>query len=138
MKKLFMALFVLVIGCQSLPPEAYFIDKNQIEGEINIDSSIKDKCSGTLFIIVRKGITPQPLAVKKVTNPKFPYKFSVSPAEVLSEERFKEFEGELILSARISKSGAVVPSEGDCESEAILVKSGDRNIKLTINRVIKQ
>ena len=123
------------LSCQDLPPEAYFIDKYKIEGVVNLDSKIKDRCEGTLFIIVRKGASPQPLAVKKVSNPDFPYDFTVSPVDVLIPQRANEFEGDLILIARISKSGSPMPQKGDCESQAFVVKAGDRNIKLIINSI---
>ncbi len=124
-----------VISCQELPPEAYFIDKYKITGTIDIDPKIKDKCNGTLFIIVRKGASIQPLAVKKKTKYDFPLNFSISPADVLIPQRANEFVDELILMARISKSGSPMPQKGDCESPVITVNAGDRNIKLLINSI---
>jgi len=122
-------------SCQELPPEAYFIDKYKITGVLDIDQKIKDKCEGTLFIIVRKGASIQPLAVKKKTKYSFPLKFTISPADVLIPQRANEFMDELILMARISKSGSPMPQKGDCESPAITVNAGDTNIKLLINSV---
>lgn len=137
MRKLlvFLPFVFAFISCQELPPEAYFIDKYKITGTININPKIKDKCSGTLFIIVRKGTSIQPLAVKKKTKYDFPVQFSISPADVLMPQRANEFVDELILMARISKSGNPMPQKGDCESSVISVNAGDRNIKLLINRV---
>jgi len=124
-----------LFSCQELPPEAYFIDKYKITGTIDIDPKIKDKCDGTLFIIVRKGASIQPLAVKKKTKYDFPLKFSISPADVLMPQRANEFVDELILMARISKTGSPMPQKGDCESPVITVNAGDRNIKLLINSI---
>ncbi|HIE58693.1 MAG TPA: hypothetical protein EYH43_00345 [Persephonella sp.] len=137
MKKLliFLPFAFAFISCQELPPEAYFIDKYKITGTIDIDPKIKDKCSGALFIIVRKGASIQPLAVKKKTKYDFPVQFSISPADVLMPQRANEFIDELILMARISKSGSPMPQKGDCESPVITVNAGDRNIKLLINKV---
>jgi hypothetical protein len=137
MKRIFSILgFVFIfISCQELPPEAYFIDKYKITGTVDIDPKIKDKCSGTLFIIVRKGASIQPLAVKKKVNYSFPLNFSISPADVLIPQRANEFIDELIIMARISKSGSPMPQKGDCESSVLTVNAGDRNIKLFINSV---
>lgn len=137
MKKILMLIpFIFaIISCQELPPEAYFIDKYKITGTIDIDPKIKDKCNGTLFIIVRKGASIQPLAVKKKTKYDFPLNFSISPADVLIPQRANEFVDELILMARISKSGSPMPQKGDCESPVITVNAGDRNIKLLINSI---
>ena len=131
----FILLSFTFISCQKLPPEAYLIDKYKITGSINIDPKIKDKCSGTLFVIARKGASVQPLAVKKFKNASFPKKFTVSPADVLMPERMREFEGQIILMARISKSGSPMPQKGDCESPAVLVEAGTGDVKLVINSV---
>lgn len=140
MIKRLLGIFVLgifIFSCQELPPEAYLIDKYKIEGEVDIDPKIQNQCKGVLFIIIRKGASPQPLAVKKVINPDFPYKFSISPADVLMPQRMNEFEGELILMARISKSGSPMPQKGDCESPAMVIRAGDKGIRLLINQVRK-
>jgi hypothetical protein len=131
---MFSALF---LSCQELPPEAYFIDKYKIQGEVYLDNSIKDQCKGALFIIVRKGTSPQPLAVKKSLNPHFPYKFTITPADVLMPDRAGEFEGEIILMARISKTGNPLPQKGDCESDVLMANAGDKNIKLLIKNIVK-
>ncbi len=125
----------LFVSCQKLPPEAYLIEKYKITGTVDIDPKIKDKCEGTLFVIARKGASPQPLAVKKFTKVSLPKKFSLSPADVLMPDRINEFEGQIILMARISKSGSPMPQAGDCESPAILVEAGTRDVKLTINSI---
>ncbi len=128
---------LFITACQELPPEAYLIDKYKIQGKVYIDDKIKNQCKGTLFIIVRKGSSPQPLAVKRSLHPDFPYDFTITPADVLMPERANEFEGELILMARISKSGSPMPQKGDCESDALVVNAGDKDIKLLIKNIVK-
>lgn len=129
-----MFLSFLLFSCQSLPPEAHFIDQNKITGKILIDENLKDKCKGDMFIIVRKGISPQPLAVKKVKNPDFPYNFKITPADVLFEDMFKEFKDEVILYAKISQSGNPMESSRSCESEPIVVKTGTQNVVIKITK----
>lgn len=128
---------IFITACQELPPEAYLIDKYKIQGQVYIDDKIKNQCKGTLFIIVRKGSTPQPLAVKKLSNPDFPYDFTITPADVLIPQRANEFDGQLILMARISKTGSPMPKKGDCESDAMVINAGDKNIKLLIKNIVK-
>lgn len=139
MKKIFSLIFApfIIISCQKLPPEAYIIDKYKIEGDIHIDKTIENQCKGTLFIIVRKGASPQPLAAKKFTNPSFPIHFSLTPADTLMPQRMNEFEGELVLMAKISKNGNPMSQKGDCESNAMVVKAGDKDIKILINNIRK-
>ena len=131
---IFIFLAFSLFSCQSLPPEAQFIDQNKITGKIIIDEKLKDKCKGDMFIIVRKGISPQPLAVKKVKNPSFPYNFKLTPADVLVEEMFKEFKDEVILYVKTSQSGNPMESSRSCESEPIVVKTGTQNVVIKITK----
>jgi hypothetical protein len=132
---LFVGLFIF--SCQPLPPEAKFIDQNKITGQIIVDEKLKGKCKGDLFIIVRKGISPQPLAVKKVKNPSYPYNFKISPADVILEDMFKEFKDEVILYVRTSQTGNPMESSNSCESEPIIVKTGSKNVLIKINKYVE-
>ncbi len=134
---LFTLFSIFIFSCQELPPEAFLIEKYKITGTVDIDPEIKDKCStGTLYIIVRQGASPQPLAVKKYSKLDFPKEFKVLPSDVLMENRIEEFfEGDLIVMARISKSGSPMAQKGDCESPAIVIKPGQKGLNLTINSI---
>ncbi|MEJ5173301.1 MAG: hypothetical protein WHT47_06255 [Hydrogenothermaceae bacterium] len=124
----------LLSSCQKLPPEAQFIEQNKITGVIAVDGKIKDKCSGFLFIIVRNMESPQPFAVKRIKNPDYPYKFTISPADVIIiEDNFKLFQGDLLIYAKTSKSGNPFEEGGYCESEVKTVKAGSRNIKIILD-----
>ncbi len=127
----------LLFSCQSLPPEADFIDKNKITGKIVLDEKLVGKCSGDLFIIVRKGISPQPLAVKKIKNPKYPYQFKITPADVIVEDMFKEFKDEVILYVKTSLSGNPMESSQSCESEPMIVKTGTQNVVIKITKYLE-
>lgn len=127
----------LINSCQKLPPEAEFIKKNKIEGKIVVNDKIKEKCKGTLFLIVRKGISPQPLAVKKMELLKDNKNFKITPADVLIENLFKEFSGEVIIYAKVSKSGNPAESKESCESDPIVVKTGSKNITIKIDKYIE-
>ncbi|WP_297888185.1 hypothetical protein [Sulfurihydrogenibium sp.] len=131
--------FMVIFGlaCQPLPPEVKFIDQNKITGKIVLDDSLKGKCGGDLFIIVRKGISPQPLAVKKVKNPKYPYEFKITPADVITEDMFKEFKDEVILYVKTSQSGNPMESSQSCESEPIIVKTGTQNVLIKITKYLE-
>lgn len=137
MRYLLFFISVLLFSCQPLPPEAKFIDQNKIIGKIVLDEKLKDKCSGDLFIIVRKGISPQPLAVKKIKNPQFPYEFKITPADVLIEDMFKEFKDEVILYVKTSQSGNPMESSKSCESEPIMVETGKKNVIIKITRYME-
>lgn len=136
----FVVFFVVVllgISCQQLPPEAKFIEENKISGVIKIDSKIENKCKGFLFIIVRNMDSNQPLAVKRIKNPSYPYSFTVSPADVMIESNLSFFKGDLILYVKTSKSGNPFEEGGYCDSEAKTLKSGTSKVEIILNNYIE-
>lgn len=134
---LFFLMFGLIFSCQKLPPEASFIEQNKVYGVVTIDDKLKDKCEGYLFLVARKVDSPQPLAVKRVKNPDYPYEFVLSPADVMIESSFQLFQGELLLYVKTSKSGNPFEESGYCESDTVVVVTGktseSNRVKLVIN-----
>ncbi len=88
-----------------------------IAGTISVAPELRARLTeaGTLFIIARKGPGP-PFAVKRIGGPRFPLSYRLGPEDVMVAGT--PFEGEVRLSARLSKSGAAGPAErGDLEGE---------------------
>lgn len=139
MVRLFLFLFItgLSLSCQKLPPEAGFIEQNKVYGVVDVDDKLKGKCDGYLFVVVRKVDSPQPLAVKRVKNPDYPYEFVMSPADVMIESSFQLFQGELLVYVKTSKSGNPFEESGYCESDVVPVVTGrtsqNNRLKITIN-----
>lgn len=133
LKLLFVAFFLTVVSCQKLPPEAKFIENNKISGVVKLDSKLQGKCDGFLFIVIRSVESTQPLAVKRIKNPSYPYSFNLSPADVMIESNLTLFKGDLIIYARTSKSGNPFEESEYCESEVKIVKSGSSNIEIVLN-----
>lgn len=135
MAKWFVAFLVfwLWVSCQKLPEEAAFIDKNKVSGVIGIDPNLKGKCDGYLFIVARKADSPQPLAVKRIKSPEYPYKFVLSPADVMIEPNYKLFDGEILIYAKTSKTGNPFEEGGYCETDIKPVKTGSSDVSLILN-----
>ena len=149
MKGLILILAVLgafVFSCQELPKEYMGEEgkkklqryKNQfVKGTIYVDKSLKDKLPKEdffLIISVRDLKNPAPVAVVRVKNPEFPFKFKVTGKDKISPERF--IEGELVVRARISKSPMAETQKGDLIGSTN-AKAGDRNVKLVINTEVE-
>ena len=101
-------------GTGSRPPEA---KGPAIAGTISVSPELGERQAeeGTLFIIARKGPGP-PFAVKRIGGPRFPLPYRLGPEDVMVAGT--PFEGEVSLSARLSKSGAAGPAlRGDLEGE---------------------
>lgn len=131
----FIFFIILASSCQKLPKEAQFIENNKISGVIDVDSKLKDKCGNYLFIMVRKAESPQPIAVKRLKNLNYPYRFEISPADVMIETNFELFQGNLLIYAKTSKSGNPFEEGSYCESEILSLKAGSKDVKITLRYV---
>jgi hypothetical protein len=115
------------------PPVA---EAPEISGTISMAPELRGRVSegGTLFIIARKGPGP-PFAVKRISGPRFPLTYRLGPEDVMAAGT--PFEGELSLSARLSRTGAAGPAQrGDLEGEHPgRVTIGARGADIIIARV---
>jgi hypothetical protein len=112
-----------------------FISNIALAGSISGVVSIKgDIPKGTLFIFAKKfgGKMPMPLAVKKIENPVFPIKFSLSEEDAMMKQI--PFKGPFEVTARISPSGSAMDKSGVQVSTTEVVKLGQENIKLILSR----
>jgi hypothetical protein len=90
--------------------------------------------AAVLFIIARNAAGP-PFAVKRIVSPRFPLTYRIGPEDVMMAG--SPFEGEVRVSARLSRTGNAGPPEaGDLEGEhASPVPVGSRNVDILISRV---
>ena len=87
-----------------------------------------------LFIIAHKG-PGAPFAVKRIVSPRFPLTYRLGPEDVMMAGA--PFEGEVHVSARLSRSGSAGPAQpGDLEGEhAAAVPIGASGVDITLSRV---
>jgi len=108
----------------------------EIVGTVSVAEELRGRVSndGTLFIVARKGPGP-PFAVKRVVTPSFPLTYRLGPEDLMVAGNV--FEGEMLLSARLSKSGSAGPARpGDLEGErAGTVKVGARSVDIVLSRI---
>lgn len=107
-----------------------------IAGTISLAPELRGRASDseTLFIIARKG-PGAPFAVKRIAGPRFPFQYRLGPEDVMMAGT--AFEGDLHLSARLSKTGAAGQAQpGDLEGEHPGgVPVGARGVDIVITRV---
>ncbi len=87
-----------------------------------------------IIISVRTLESPMPIAVLRVENPKIPYSFKITGKHKLTHEIVME--GDVILTARISKSPQAETSKGDLIGFAN-AKVGDKNVFILIDREVE-
>jgi len=137
----------LLASCQDLPKdyrgeegkkrlERY---RNQfLEGVVLLDDRLKDRLpKGDYFLIlaVRKPDDPQPVAVLRVKNPEFPYRFRITGRHKIRRDEL--IEGDLVLSARVSGSPTAEVKEGDIVGSAS-AKAGEKEVKITLSSEIQR
>lgn len=134
MKRLLVLLF-LTFACQPLPKDVPLEKyRNQfIEGEVYVDKNLASKLpKGERFLIisVRDAESPAPLAVLKVKNPEFPYRFKITGKHKLRHDRIME--GQVFITARISQSDSAELKKGDLLGTAT-AQVGTRGVRILIN-----
>jgi cytochrome c-type biogenesis protein CcmH len=111
-------------------------DGPEIAGTIAVAPDLMGRVQdgSVLFVIAHKGGGP-PFAVKRIASPCFPLAYRLGPEDVMMAG--SAFDGEVRLSARLSRTGAAGPAQpGDLEGEhAAQVRVGARNVDIVISRV---
>jgi hypothetical protein len=107
-----------------------------ITGTISVAPGLAGSIPGqaVLFVIAHKG-AGGPFAVQRIVGPRFPQAYRLGPDDVMMAG--SPFEGEVRLSARISRSGSAGPAQpGDMEGERPgSVQVGALQADILINRV---
>ncbi len=109
-----------------------------VEGTVTLDAKLKAQAAptDTVFIVARApdGSNP-PLAVKRLTVSDLPAHFELDDSSAMIPSRTLTKYSEVILIARISKSGQAAPAPGDIEAKPVTVKLGSRSVKLNLSSV---
>lgn len=95
------------------------INAKAVRGEVRLaDALVGDVAPGSiLFLLARSGGAGPPLAVKRITDPSFPYVYELGPDDRMIAER--PFEGPLSIEAWLDRDGNVSSrGVGDFEGSA--------------------
>lgn len=110
-----------------------------ITGRISLAAALKDKASPTDLVYVYASPANgdrMPLAIFKSTAAKLPLNFTLDDSTAMLPERKLSGAGEVILKARISKSGNAIPQSGDLTGTLGPVKVGAKGLMLEIKEQI--
>jgi hypothetical protein len=116
---------------------AFSFQDTKISGVVVVPNELKKTLapSGVLYVFA-KNVRPgqPPVAVVKISNPKFPQVFSISAQDVMMGAKF---EGPMHIMARYSPNGNPIKSpdslEGtDAQNPSVAV--GTKNIKINLNK----
>jgi cytochrome c-type biogenesis protein CcmH len=113
--------------------------KAAVGGTVTLGAALKAKAAPTDTVIIfarpAQG-SRMPLAITSVQVKDLPAKFTLDETMAMSPEMTLATVQEVIVGARVSKSGRPMPSSGDFEGLSKPVKVGTRDIAVTIDTVL--
>lgn len=110
-----------------------------IRGIVALDSGLRGKVadSDTVFVYARAVAGPRmPLAVKRMTVGELPARFTLDDSMSMAGGPKLSEHKQVVVGARISKSGSATPSQGDLEGYAEPVTMGGENVRVTISKPV--
>ncbi len=111
-----------------------------VSGQVRLAATLKGKSApqDTLFVFARAVEGPKmPLAMLRVQVKDLPVNFTLDDSMAMSPQMKLSNFPEVVIVARISKSGAAVPQPGDLEGVSAPVKLGAKNVAVEISRKIE-
>lgn len=113
--------------------------KEAISGNVVLSDAVKSKANpdDTLFVLVRAAQGPKmPLAIVRKQVKDLPLKFTLDDSTAMSPQmRMSNFD-QVVVIARISKSGNAMTQPGDLQGMSATIKPGAKGIKLVIDTVL--
>ncbi len=110
-----------------------------VSGKVSIKSELASKATpnDTLFIYARAKTGPKmPLAILRLKASDLPATFTLTDDMAMTPTMKMSSFPEVVIEARISKSGQAVPASGDLQGFSEPVKLGHNDITITIDRQI--
>lgn len=111
--------------------------KERVSGEVSLDASLRDKVrpDDAVFVFARAAEGPRmPLAIVKVRVADLPYRFSFDDASAMTPEMRLSSFTDIVIAARVSRSGSAVPAPGDLEGRSGRIKPGQTGVRIIIDR----
>ena len=112
--------------------------KERVTGTVSLDTSLKGKAGpdDTVFVFARAAAGPRmPLAIVKIKVADLPYQFAFDDSmAMMPEMKLSQF-AEIVVGARVSKSGGAKPLAGDLEGSSGTIKPGHSGVRVTIDKI---
>jgi cytochrome c-type biogenesis protein CcmH len=121
-------------------PGAQKGDSVSVGGIVSLSPALASKTSpdDTVFIFARPVDGGRmPLAAQRVQVKDLPYRFTLDDSKSMSTAKPLSSSAQVVLGARISKSGDAMPQSGDMTGQVGPVALGKQGIALEINEVRK-
>lgn len=113
--------------------------KVSVGGTVSLDAALRSKVADgdTVFVFARAASGPRmPLAIKRMTVRDLPAKFTLDDSMAMSGGMKLSDVKQVIVGARVSKSGDALPKPGDLEGYSEPVSPGADNLRVTISKAV--
>ncbi len=114
--------------------------KEAISGTVTLSNELKAKASpdDTVFVLVRAASGPKmPLAIVRKQVKDLPMKFTLDDSTSMSPQmKVSNFE-QVVVIARVSKSGNAMTQPGDMQVMSAIIKPGSKGLKLKIDQLVQ-
>ena len=110
-----------------------------ISGIVNISPALSAKTSpgDTLYIYARAKSGPRmPLAIVRLQAKDLPAKFTLKDGMGMNPNMKLTNFPEVVISARVTKSGKAVPASGDLQGFSEVVRIGDQKVNILIDQQV--
>ncbi len=110
-----------------------------VSGIVKISPALAAKAApeDTLYIYARAKEGPRmPLAIVRLQAKDLPAKFLLKDGMGMNPNMKLSSFPEVVISARVTKSGKAIPTNGDLQGFSEVVKVGDQNVKILIDQQI--
>jgi len=110
-----------------------------VSGTVTLAPALKAKAAptDTVFIFARAATGPRmPLALLRVQVKDLPMQFALDDSQSMSPQFKLSTQTDVVVGARVSKTGQAMPNSGDLEGVSPSVKVGTRGMAITIDTVL--
>jgi len=111
-----------------------------IAGRVSLDPKLRDRVAANdaLFIFARAANGPRmPLAVLRTTAGELPRNFTLDDSMAMAPAARLSGASEVVVEARISKTGSATPSPGDLQGDSGVVKPGAHDVSIVIDQIVR-
>jgi len=112
--------------------------KEALSGTVTLNASLSAHVSpdDTVFVLVRAAEGPKmPLAIVRKQVKDLPFKFTLDDSTSMSPQMKVSNFDQVVVIARVSKSGNAMPQPGDLLGMSPVIKPGTKGLKLSIDKI---
>ncbi|MDX9765769.1 MAG: c-type cytochrome biogenesis protein CcmI [Ectothiorhodospiraceae bacterium] len=110
----------------------------RVSGMVTVSAELADRVAAedVVYVFARAVEGPaMPVAIRKVRGADLPYRFVLDDSTALMGGTSLSNFDQVIVGARVSKTGDAMPRSGDLEGMSAAVKVGSEDIEITIDRL---